>query len=292
MMTAYDYPSACHLDAAGIEVCLIGDSVSMVVLGNDNTLPVSVDNMIYHCQAVSKGAPTPLLVGDLPFGSYENSNTQAYMNAIRYLKEGGVDCVKLEGGKNRAGTIKHLVDNGVAVMGHIGLTPQLISVLGGFRAQGKSVTAGLELLEDAKALEAAGCFGMVVECVPPEVAKAITEEINIPTFGIGAGPHCSGQVLVYHDVLGIQNHQHYVKVAPSFAKMYVNVGQTITDAIGEFKEEVENGSFPDKAHTPFKMHPKARTKWADVLANYKRQGIKKEKKQDAESQLNEIINVY
>lgn len=198
VVTAYTYPSAVHVDAAGIDVILVGDSVGMVELGYDTTLPVTMDDLIYHCKAVSRGSDRALLVADLPFGSYEASPQQAYASAIRFLKEANMDCVKLEGGANMAPHVKTLVNGGVAVMGHIGLTPQRISVLGGFRAQGKTLSAAQILLADALALQEAGCFALVIECVPAEVAELITKSLSIPTIGIGAGNGTSGQVLVYH----------------------------------------------------------------------------------------------
>lgn len=198
MVTAYTYPSAVHVDAAGIDVILVGDSVGMVELGYDTTLPVTMEDMLHHCKSVARGSDHALLVADMPFGSYETSPEHAYMSAIRFLKEAQMDCVKLEGGKEYVPTIRKLVAGGVAVMGHIGLTPQRISVLGGFRAQGKSLQAAQALLEDAIALQEAGCFAIVIECVPAEVAEFITQSLTIPTIGIGAGNGTSGQVLVYH----------------------------------------------------------------------------------------------
>lgn len=203
MVTAYTYPSAVHVDAADIDVLLVGDSVGMVELGYDTTLPVTVDDMIYHCKAVSRGAERALLVADLPFGSYEASPQVAYATAIRFLKECGMDCVKLEGGAQLAEHVRVLVRGGVAVMGHIGLTPQRVSVLGGFRAQGKTLEAAQLLLADALALQEAGCFSLVIECVPAEVAELISRTLRIPTIGIGAGRHTDGQVLVFHDLLGM-----------------------------------------------------------------------------------------
>lgn len=253
MVTAYSYASAAHVDAAEIDVLLVGDSLAMVELGHDTTQPVTVDNMLYHCQAVARGATRPLLVGDLPFGSYESSPQMAYTNAIRFLKEAGMDAVKLEGGRIMANTVRTLVQGGVAVMGHIGLTPQRISVLGGFRAQGRSIAAAKSLIEDARALEEAGCFALVVECVPAVVAEAITQAVRIPTIGIGAGQHTSGQVLVYHDLLGMLSHAHHAKVAPSFCKSYANIGKIIGEALQAYRDEVKSGEFPSAAYSPYKM---------------------------------------
>ncbi|RWR80313.1 ketopantoate hydroxymethyltransferase family protein [Cinnamomum micranthum f. kanehirae] len=198
MVTAYDYPSAVHLGEAGIDICLVGDSASMVVHGHDTTLPISLDEMLVHCRAVARGAKRPLLVGDLPFGTYEASSSQAVDTAVRVLKEGGMDAIKLEGGApSRITAAKAIVEAGIAVMGHVGLTPQAISVLGGFRPQGKNVASALKVVETALALQEAGCFSIVLECVPPTVAAAATSALQIPTIGIGAGPYCGGQVSLF-----------------------------------------------------------------------------------------------
>jgi 3-methyl-2-oxobutanoate hydroxymethyltransferase len=251
--TAYSYPSAVHVDAADIDMLLVGDSVGMVELGYDTTQPVSMEEMLHHAKAVSRGATKPLLIADMPFGSYEVDDAVAYNNAVRFLKEAGMDAVKLEGGTARASCIKTLVNGGVSVMGHIGLTPQHISVLGGFRAQGKTVAAAQKLVEDALALQEAGCFAIVVECVPSIVAKHLTEILHIPTIGIGAGPHTSGQVLVYHDMLGFFQHAHNAKVTPSFCKKYADVGNAIQQALEQYKNEVESGEFPTEKFSPYKM---------------------------------------
>ncbi|XP_052194558.1 3-methyl-2-oxobutanoate hydroxymethyltransferase 1, mitochondrial-like isoform X2 [Diospyros lotus] len=194
MVTAYDYPSAVHLDTAGIDICLVGDSASMVVHGHDTTLPITIDEMLVHCRAVARCAKRPLLVGDLPFGSYESSTSQAVDTAVRILKEGGMDAIKLEGGSpSRITAAKAIVEAGIAVMGHVGLTPQAISVLGGFRPQGKNVASAVKVVETALALQEAGCFSVVLECVPAPVAAAATSALKIPTIGIGAGSFCGGQ---------------------------------------------------------------------------------------------------
>lgn len=198
VVTAYDYPSAVHVDSAGIDVCLVGDSAAMVVHGHDTTLPITLDIMLEHCRAVARGAPRPLLVGDLPFGCYESSAAQAVDSAVRVLKEGGMDAIKLEGGApSRITAAKAIVEAGIAVMGHVGLTPQAISVLGGFRPQGKTVDSAIKVVETALALQEAGCFSVVLECVPAPVAAAATSALKIPTIGIGAGPFCSGQVRLF-----------------------------------------------------------------------------------------------
>ncbi|GAV77374.1 Pantoate_transf domain-containing protein [Cephalotus follicularis] len=254
VVTAYDYPSAVHLDTAGIDVCLVGDSASMVVHGHDTTLPITLDEMLVHCRSVARGAKIPLLVGDLPFGSYESSSNQAVDTAVRMLKEGGMDAIKLEAGSaSRITSAKAIVEAGIAVMGHVGLTPQSISVLGGFRPQGRNVASAVKVVETALALQEAGCFSVVLECVPPPVAAAATSALRIPTIGIGAGPFCSGQVLVYHDLLGMMQHPHHAKVTPKFCKQYGQVGEVINKALLEYKKEVTNGTFPGPSHSPYKI---------------------------------------
>ncbi|AQK91102.1 3-methyl-2-oxobutanoate hydroxymethyltransferase 1 mitochondrial [Zea mays] len=204
----------------------------MVVHGHDTTLPITLDIMLEHCRAVARGAPRPLLVGDLPFGCYESSAAQAVDSAVRVLKEGGMDAIKLEGGApSRITAAKAIVEAGIAVMGHVGLTPQAISVLGGFRPQGKTVDSAIKVVETALALQEAGCFSVVLECVPAPVAAAATSALKIPTIGIGAGPFCSGQVLVYHDLLGMLQHPHHAKVTPKFCKQFGNVGDVINKAL-------------------------------------------------------------
>ncbi|KAI3959514.1 hypothetical protein MKW92_016668 [Papaver armeniacum] len=254
MVTAYDYPSAVHLDEAGIDICLVGDSASMVVHGHDTTLPITLEEMLVHCRSVARGAKKPLLIGDLPFGTYESSSNQAIDTAVRVLKEGAMDAIKLEGGApSRITAAKAIVEAGIAVMGHVGLTPQAISVLGGFRPQGKNVASALKVVQTAMALQEAGCFSVVLECVPAPVAAAATSALRIPTIGIGAGPFCSGQVLVYHDLLGMLQHPHHAKVTPKFCKQYARVGDVINQALLQYKEEVTEKSFPGPAHTPYKM---------------------------------------
>uniref|UniRef100_A0A0D3EL97 3-methyl-2-oxobutanoate hydroxymethyltransferase n=2 Tax=Oryza TaxID=4527 RepID=A0A0D3EL97_9ORYZ len=207
-----------------------------------------------HCRAVARGATRPLLVGDLPFGCYESSSTRAVDSAVRVLKEGGMDAIKLEGGApSRISAAKSIVEAGIAVMGHVGLTPQAISVLGGFRPQGKTVDSAVKVVETALALQEAGCFSVVLECVPAPVAAAATSALQIPTIGIGAGPFCSGQVLVYHDLLGMMQHPHHAKVTPKFCKQFGNVGHVINKALSEYKQEVETRSFPGPSHTPYKI---------------------------------------
>ena len=242
-----------------------------MVHGHDTTLPITLDEMLVHCRAVARGASRPLLVGDLPFGSYEQSPTQAVESATRMLKEGGMDAVKLEGGgPARVAAAKACVDAGIAVMGHVGLTPQAISVLGGFRPQGRNYDEAAEVVERALELELAGCFSVVLECVPRAVAAAVTAALKVPTIGIGAGDTTSGQVLVYHDLLGFMQHPHHAKVTPKFCKQYANVGEIITVALEKFRDEVETGTFPSAKHSPYKVGAEDATKLADVL---KSQGL-------------------
>lgn len=244
MLTAYDYPTALLVDRAGIDIILVGDSLAMVVLGHENTVAVTMDEMLHHCKAVARGAKYPLLVGDMPFLSYQVDRREAVRNAGRFLKEGGMDVVKLEGGQEMADTVKAIVDAGIPVMGHIGLTPQSISKLGGFRVQGKSVEAAKRLLADAQALEEAGAFSIILEAVPDRLAKLITERVRIPTIGIGAGPDCDGQVLVIHDLIGL-----FDRFTPKFVKRYANIFPILTEALEQYREEVLSGAFPGREHS-------------------------------------------
>lgn len=239
MTTAYDYSTAYFVDKAGIEVILVGDSLAMTVLGLDSTVSVTMEQMIHHIKPVVKGAHNAMIVGDMPFGSYNQSPEQAVYNATRLMKEGGCDVVKLEGGKEVADKVKAIVDGGIPVMGHIGLTPQTISKLGGFKVQGKTVDSAKSLLEDALVLQEAGAFSLVIECVPEELGKLITEKVKIPTIGIGAGKYCDGQVLVFHDMVGL-----FEKFLPKFVKRYANLGEEVLKALQEFKNEVKEGKFP------------------------------------------------
>jgi len=252
MVTAYDYPSAVHVDQAGIDMLLVGDSAAMVVHGHDTTLPVTLDEMLVHCRAAARGARRPLLVGDLPFGCYEASTEQAVASAVRLLKEGGMDAVKLEGGApQRVAAAKAVVDAGIAVMGHVGLTPQSISQLGGFRPCGRSAAEALQVVQRSLALQHAGCFALVLECLPRTVAAAVTAALDVPTIGIGAGSACSGQVLVFHDLLGFLQHPHHAKVTPKFSKQYARVGESIHSALLAFRADVEAQRFPDAQHSPY-----------------------------------------
>lgn len=238
-ITAYDYPTAVLVDQSDIAMILVGDSLGMTVLGYQGTVPVTMDDMIHHIKPVVLGAPNTFIVGDMPFGSYNESISQAVHNGTRILKEGGADCVKLEGGANVAPVVKALVDGGVPVMGHIGLTPQTASSLGGFKVQGKSADSARKLIEDALAIEEAGAFSITMECVPTLLAKMLTEKLHIPTVGIGAGPYCDGQVLVYHDLVGL-----FDRFVPKFVKQYAHLGEEVGHALAQYAREVAEGTFP------------------------------------------------
>ncbi len=244
MLTAYDYPTARLVDESAIDIILVGDSLGMVVHGFENTLPVTLEMMLLHCQAVRRGVKRALLVGDMPFGSYQIDIETAKRSAIRLLAEGGVDAVKLEGGQPVVDTVRALVDMGVAVMGHIGLTPQSISGLGGFKVQGKSVEVAQRLIDDAHALEQAGAFALVLESIPARLAGLITQAVQIPTIGIGAGASCDGQVLVTHDVLGL-----YEAFTPKFAKQYARLADAMRQAFAAYRDEVQARTFPAQEHT-------------------------------------------
>ena len=239
MVTAYDYPGALAADAAGIDLILVGDSLGMVVLGYESTVPVTMDEMISHAAAVRRGAKASFIVGDMPFLSYQTDAREAIRNAGRFLKEAGNDAVKLEGGAEMAATLKAIVDAGIPVMGHIGLTPQSASKLGGYRVQGKTARAALKLIDDARALEEAGAFSVVLETVPDRVAELVSKRLSIPTIGIGAGAGCDGQVLVFHDLLG-----YFDRFSPRHNKRYANIRETIVQALGEYRREVEARAFP------------------------------------------------
>jgi 3-methyl-2-oxobutanoate hydroxymethyltransferase len=244
MMTAYDAAFAHLVEAAGIDVILVGDSLGMVVLGHPNTVPVTMDDMVRHAAAVSRGASRPLLIGDMPFGSYQTGPADALRNAARFLKEAGMDAVKLEGGHETVPLVRALVENGIAVMAHVGLTPQRVAQFGGFKTQAKSARAARTLIDDAVALEEAGAFSIVLESIPAPVAAMVTERLGIPTIGIGAGIDCDGQVLVLHDVLGL-----YGDFKPKFAKRYAEIGTAVVDALRAFDGDVREGRFPDAEHS-------------------------------------------
>jgi 3-methyl-2-oxobutanoate hydroxymethyltransferase len=249
MMTAYDYPSARLVDQVGIDTILVGDSLGMVVLGYSSTVPVTMDEMIHHCKAVCRGAGRSFVIGDMPFMSYQVSAEQAVANAGRFVKEAGCDAVKLEGGTEMAPVVKAIVKAGIPVCAHIGLTPQTATMLSGFKVQGKNAEGARELIRSAKALEEAGAFMIVIECIPDVLGGKITAELNIPTIGIGAGKDCDGQVLVYHDLVGL-----FDRFTPKFVKRYASLGPLIKAALEEYKLEVESGKFPGPEHV-FPMKP-------------------------------------
>lgn len=244
MLTAYDYSTAKLMDEAGINGILVGDSLGNVMLGYDDTISVTMEDMIHHGAAVSRGCKNTLVVIDMPFMSYQTSVYDAVVNAGRLMKEGHATCVKLEGGKSVAAQIEAITAAGIPVMGHVGLTPQSINAFGGFKVQGKSLEAAQRVLDDARAVEAAGAFSVVLEGIPAKLAAKITEELSIPTIGIGAGDGCDGQILVYQDMLGM-----YSDFTPKFVKKFANVGQVMTEAFGRYIEEVKDGSFPKAEHS-------------------------------------------
>jgi len=244
MVTAYDFPTARLAEAAGIDLLLVGDSLGMVVLGYASTVPVTLDEMLHHARAVTRGAPATHVVADLPFMTYEVSDAQAIASAGRLLKEGGVDAVKLEGGAAMADRVRAVARAGIPVMGHVGLTPQSAGNLGGFRVQGRDLASARAVLRDAEAVAAAGAYALVVEAVPAELAALITARVGVPTLGIGAGAACDGQILVAHDVLGLED-----RLAPRFAKRYADLGTATQEAFAAYAAEVRAGAFPDAAHS-------------------------------------------
>jgi 3-methyl-2-oxobutanoate hydroxymethyltransferase len=244
MVTAYDAPSGRLADVAGVDLILVGDSSGMVVHGRESTVPVTLDEIVFMTQWVSRGAKRPIVIADMPFGSYEESDEQAIRNAVRLVKEGGADAVKLERGGTSVARARAIVGAGIPVMGHVGLTPQTATVLGGFKAQGRTAERARQLVEDALALEAAGCFSIVLEAVPPAVAQAATRALTVPTIGIGAGKDTDGQVLVWHDMLGF-----YEGRAPRFVKRYAELGDAMVEALEQYAEEVRSGAFPEDRHT-------------------------------------------
>jgi 3-methyl-2-oxobutanoate hydroxymethyltransferase len=243
MLTSYDYSTAGLVDQAGLDMILVGDSLGMVVLGYENTLAVTMDDMVHHTRAVVRGTQNTMVVADMPFLSYHVSIEEAVRNAGRFIQEGGAQAVKLEGGVERVEAVKAILDAQIPVMGHIGLTPQSVNQFGGFKVQGKDLETARKLLRDAQALEKAGVFSIVLECVPSALAKKITEEVSVPTIGIGAGPDCDGQVLVINDMLGM-----YSGHVPKFVKKYVDLQPLIIEALKSYKKEVEEGSFPGPEH--------------------------------------------
>jgi 3-methyl-2-oxobutanoate hydroxymethyltransferase len=244
MVTAYDHPGARIADAAGVDLILVGDSAADNVLGYPSTVPVTVDELLVLVRAVTRGTERALVIGDMPFGSFQVSDESAVANAVRFVKEAGADAVKVEGAGPTLSRVQTLVGAGIPVMGHLGLTPQSATMLGGFKAQGRTATKARRLLADARALEAAGCFAVVLEAVPAAVARRITESLTIPTIGIGAGPGCDGQVLVWHDLLGLSN-----RTPARFVKRYADIGTEITRALQQYASEVRAGVFPADEHT-------------------------------------------
>lgn len=244
MVTAYDAPSGRLADAAGVDLILVGDSAAMTVLGHDSTVPATVEEMLMLTRAVTRGAQRPLVVGDLPFGSYQVSSEEALRNAIRFVKEARADAVKLEGAGPSLERVGAIVEAGIPVMGHLGLTPQSATALGGFRAQGRTAEKACRLVEDALALERAGCFSLVLEAVPAPVAARVSELLSIPTIGIGAGPGCDGQILILHDLLGL-----YDGHAPRFVKRYADLASEIERALAAFADDVRERRFPEEQHT-------------------------------------------
>jgi len=244
MLTAYDYQTAVLEDRSGIDMILVGDSLGMTVLGYENTIPVTLEEIIHHLKGVARARPRAFLVGDLPFMSYQASGRDAVRNAGRLIKEGGAEAVKLEGGRRMEPVLRAIIDADIPVMGHIGLTPQSVHHFGGYRVQGRDEESAAKLVDEGKFLEDAGCFAMVIEGVPWAVAQRITEAVQIPTVGIGAGSHCDGQVLVVNDLLGMDD-----EFEPRFVKRYANVGQQMMDAFDAYIDDVKNGRFPDTEHS-------------------------------------------
>lgn len=244
MLTAYDYPGAQSVEQAGADIILVGDSLAMTVLGYPDTVSVTMDEMLHHCKAVARGADHCFLIGDMPFLSYQADSVEAIHNAGRFLKEAGMDAVKMEGGGKIVEKIRAVADTGILVVGHLGLTPQTATKLGGYKVQGKTAASAQQLLDDALALEDAGCCMLVLESVPQLVAEHVTLKLSIPTIGIGAGPDCDGQVLVFHDLLGL-----YQGFTPKFVRQYANLNQSITAALATYCQEVREGSFPTDKHS-------------------------------------------
>ena len=258
-ITAYDFPTANLVEQAGIDMILVGDSLGMVVYGYPGTIPVTMEQMIYHTEAVRRGAPNTFVIGDMPFLSYHKSVEDAISNAGRFYKEASVDAIKLEGGKRVVPQIRGIVDSGMVVVGHIGLTPQSSAQLGGFKPQGNTAEQAMALLEDAKAIEAAGCALLLVEGVPPETGKGITEALSIPVYGIGAGPYCDGQVIIVSDMLGL-----FEIFTPKFVKKYANLAEVMREAFREYAREIREGKFPTQEHC-YKMRAGEKEKLEEML---------------------------
>jgi 3-methyl-2-oxobutanoate hydroxymethyltransferase len=243
-LTAYDYPTARIVDDAGVDVVLVGDSLAMVALGYDSTLPLTLDEALHHTKAARRGVQRALLIADMPFGTYHSDVNEALRNAVRFVKESGAEAVKVEGGERRLELIARLTEAEIPVMGHVGLTPQSVNAMGGYRVQGKTLSGAEQLLRDARAVEAAGAFSIVLEGIPRELAAEITRTLRIPTIGIGAGPDCDGQILVLHDMIGLTFHE-----PPKFARRYTNVGKRIGQAVREYCADVQSGNFPSDAES-------------------------------------------
>ncbi|MFA6356251.1 MAG: 3-methyl-2-oxobutanoate hydroxymethyltransferase [Candidatus Omnitrophota bacterium] len=243
MLTAYDYPSGRLIDEAGMDMILVGDSLAMTVLGYESTIPVTMDEMVHHSKAARRGIKYALLIGDMPFMTYNIGDKETIRNAGRFIKEGGCGAVKIEGGAEMAETVKALVRSGIPVLGHIGLTPQTATQLGGFKVQGKDAKSARKLIDSALALEKAGCFAIVLECVPDKLAELISGKLEIPTIGIGAGPHCDGQVLVTNDMIGM-----FDRFMPKFVKKYADLWPQLSNAFKRYREDVEDGKFPSREH--------------------------------------------
>ncbi|MHC1710541.1 MAG: 3-methyl-2-oxobutanoate hydroxymethyltransferase [Solidesulfovibrio sp.] len=261
MLTAYDYAAARLAEASGVDMLLVGDSLAMVVLGHEDTLSVTMEEMLHHVRAVSRGASQALVVADMPFMSYQVSVAEAVANAGRFLKEGRAGAVKLEGGCEVVPQIKAMVAAGIPVLGHVGLTPQHVAALGGFKVQSKTAKDAARLLHNALALAEAGCFGVVLECIPAPVAAVVTKALPVPTIGIGAGPECDGQVLVFHDVLGL-----YERFRPKFVKQYAELGKEAVTALTQFVDAVRNFEFPGPEHT-FSMDPEALAAFLELVSS-------------------------
>ena len=244
LLTAYDYPSGRLIDEAGVDIILIGDSLAMTVLGYESTIPVTMDEMIHHAKAVKRGVKYGLIVGDMPFMTYNIGDKETVRNAGRFIKEGACGAVKIEGGAEMTGVVKALVKAGIPVLGHIGLTPQTATQLGGFKVQGKDAAGAQRLLDSALALQKAGCFAIILECVPDRLAKLITEKLEIPTIGIGAGAYCGGQALVTNDMIGL-----FDRFTPKFVKKYADLWPLLLNAFKRYKDEVEGGKFPTEEHS-------------------------------------------
>ena len=254
MVTSYDYPTAAIADAVGVDSVLVGDSYGMVVLGYENTIPVTVEELLPVCRAVRRGATRPLLIADMPFMSFQVSPEEAVRTAGRFVKEGGVEAVKIEGGSEVSEIVESIARRGIPVLGHIGVTPQTATLHGGYRVQGRNADSSDKLVDDAKSLEEAGVFGIVLEMITEEVARAIAESVSVPTIGIGSGRFCDGQVLVLHDIIGL-----YPSLRPKFAKRYVDVATMIREALQNFAADVRNGAFPEEQHV-FRMEEDQRAK--------------------------------